>query len=584
MKFRHLHAAPKIHNFSIRKLAYALMQSRSRTAWGLDIGGRALKAVKITQISGRLLVDDMDVIEYSALQHDANFLPSSSIKEAIQTFLTKHHIGKTDKVLMSIPGQFVLSRFTSIPPVGKKQLKDIVSYEAKQQIPFDLKDIVWDYQQLTERVPGVESIEIGLFASKRATLDQLLTNISPLGSRLTAIQASPLAISNFISFDQQIDGLTIIINLETENTDLIIVDGRYFWLRSIPISTVDADLVKGIQRSMEYYKSLTKEAVNFKTLLLMGNRFKDPLNVKFITDNFTYEVKVLKTLNNLELSSTVNPAYFNENLLHLGVALGLALQGIGLGRIKINLLPQELIKAAEISKKKPYAIATLGCLALALIVQYCGLHIRITHLHNSNDSHQKVLQNIKEFERRYKNAETLAQTNKSALDLVSSIDSSRFIWMEVLNKLLSLIPSDVSITSIQSSWIDADTMKTEGMAKQTSPGSSQAKKTPTSAKPGTSKKLLLMGIKGESKDPSMRFIEECILKPIQTLTLFDQKIPAFRNAEIVPGSSRQVGHKDGWGGYISFEIRWIVKSQDEIQSEENSLSLINGTSTSLKKS
>jgi len=584
MKFRHLHITPKIHSFSIQKLAYALMQSRTKTAWGLDIGGRALKAVKITQTSGRLLVEDMDIVEYPALQHDANFLPSPSIKEAIQTFLAKHRIAKTDNVLMSIPGQFVLSRFTTIPPVDKKQLKDIVSYEAKQQIPFDLKDIVWDYQQLTERVPGVESIEIGLFASKRATLDQLLTNISPLESRLTAIQASPLAISNFISFDQQIDGLTIIINLETENTDLIIVDDRYFWLRSIPISLVDADLVKEIQRSMEYYKSLTKEAVKFKTLLLMGNKFKDPLNVKFITDNFAYEVKILKTLNNLELSGNINPAYFNENLLHSGVALGLALQGIGLGRIKINLLPQELIRATEISKKKPYAIATLGCLVLSLVIQYGGLHIRIMHLYDSNNHHQKVLQNIKDLERKYKNAETIAQTNKSALDLVSSIDSSRFIWMEVLDKLLSLIPNNVSITSIQSSWIDADTMKTEGTTKQTPPGSSQAKKTTTPAKPGTSKKLLLMGIKGESKDPSMRFIEERILKPIQNITLFDQKVPAFKDAEIVPGSSRQLDHKDGWGDYISFEIRWIVKSKDEIQFEENLLSLTNGTSTPLKKS
>ena len=93
-----------------------------------------------------------------------------------------------------------------------------------------------------------------------------------------------------------------------------------------------------------------------------------------------------------------------------------------------------------------------------------------------------------------------------------------------------------------------------------------------------------MGIKGESKEPSMRFIEERILKPIQNLTVFDQKVPAFKNVEIVPGSSRQVDHKNGGESYISFEIRWIVKSRDEIQFEETSLSLANGTSTPLKKS
>ena len=583
IKLRQLRIASKIRGFDTQKLSQALKQYRAKTAWGLDIGGQALKAVKITQTSGGLLIEDMDILEYPALKPDVNFLQSTYIKEAIQAFLAKHHITKTDNVLVSIPGQFVLSRFTTIPPVDKKQLKDIVTYEAKQQIPFDLKDIVWDYQQLSEQVPATEGIEIGLFASKRGTLDHILSNIASLKPRLTALQVSPLAISNFIFFDRQVDGPAIIINIETENTDIVILDGLHLWLRSITLPTVDADLVKEIQRSMEYYKSLTKEEVNFKNILLMGNRFKDTSNVKFIADNFTYAVKVLKTLNNLKLSDKINPDFLNENLANLSVALGLAVQGLGLGRININLLPPEQIKAAEISRKKPYAIATIGCLAVLLVTQYCGLHIQINHLRDSNNYHQNVLQNIKELEKKYKSAETLAQTNKSALDLVSSIDSSRFLWMEALDKLLSFIPNNVAITSINSSWINADTLQTKSTEKQTSKSNFfQAKKTGEPTKLSSSKKLLLMGIKGESREPSMGFIEENILKPIQTLTLFDQKVPAFKNVEIVPGSCRQVDRKNGGEGCISFEIRWIVKSQDEIQSETQSL--IPGTLTPSVKS
>ena len=186
-----------------------------------------------------------------------------------------------------------------------------------------------------------------------------MTNIVSLKPGLTALQVSPLAISNLIFFDRQVDGPSIIINTEAENTDIVIIDGLHLWLRSITLSAVDADLVKEIQRSMEYYKSLTKEEVNFKDILLIGNKFKDTNNVKFIADNFTYTVKVLKTLNNLKLSDKINPDFLSENLVNMGVALGLALQGLGAGRININLLPLEQIKAAEISRKKPYAMATL---------------------------------------------------------------------------------------------------------------------------------------------------------------------------------------------------------------------------------
>ena len=573
MKLLNLRINPKKSGLSIQKLSQAFKkyQYKAKTAWGLDIGGYALKAVKIIQKSGVFEVEDFDIIEYTGLPFNVSLLQSDCIKEAIQTFLTRHRITKNDKIVVSIPGQYVLSRFIGVPSVNKKQIKDIVNYEVKQQIPFDFKDIIWDYQQLSDLVPGTDSVDIGLFASKRATLDHILTNISPVKSLLTALQISPLAISNFVFFDHQLDGPTIIINSETENTDLMITDGLHLWIRSIPLSTIDINLVKEIHRSMEYYKSLTKETVNFKTLLLMGNRFTDPLNVKFINDNFTYNVRVLNTLNNLELSNKVNPAYFKENLLNLGVALGLALQGIKVGRVKVNLMPPELIKAAEISKKKFYAVATLSCLAISLIIQYGGLYFHTIHLDSLNDYHQKILQNIKELERKYKNAETLAQTNKYGLDQVSSIDVSRFFWMDVLDKLLFTIPDNVSITSIQTSWINADAIKTENQIKKT-------------AKPDIPKKLLLMGIKGESKEPSMSFIEEHIVKPIQNLTLFDQKVPAVKNVEIVPGSCKQIKHKDELEGYISFEIRWIVKSQDEIQSEIEALPLVPGTSTSLAKS
>ena len=146
--------------------------------------------------------------------------------------------------------------------------------------------------------------------------------------------------------------------------------------------------------------------------------------------------------------------------------------------------------------------------------------------------------------------------------------------------MLSLIPRNVAITSINSSWISADTLQAKDVEKQTTKSNFfQVKKT---TEPGRSKKLLLMGIKGESKESRMGFIEENVLKPIQKLILFDQKVPAFKNVEIVPGSCRQVERENGREGCISFEIRWIVKSQDEIQSETQSL--IPGTSTPALKS
>ena len=49
---------------------------------------------------------------------------------------------------ISVPGQSGLARFIKLPPVEAKKIPDIVKYEARQQIPFALEDVVWDYQPL----------------------------------------------------------------------------------------------------------------------------------------------------------------------------------------------------------------------------------------------------------------------------------------------------------------------------------------------------------------------------------------------------------------------------------------------------
>jgi len=524
----------------------------TKTAWGLDVSGNELKAVRITKAHGETTVDAVDIIEHSDFSAGFDIQEPQQIKNAMHDFVQKHSFGRSTELIVSIPGQLTMSRFSTIPPVSKKQLKDIVRYEAQQQIPFNLNKIIWDYHQLSGRVPLEEGIEIGFFASKRETVDSIIKNIASHEINITALQVSPLAVYNFVLYDQKIENTTIILHREAKNTNLIIIDGSHFWLRNIPLHDINANFIKEIQRSMEYYKSLSKETAQFKTLLLLGTEFQDQLKQKFIQDNFAFHVKTLDTLHNLKLSPKINTDFFYNNSMKLSVALGLALQGVGLSKIDTNLLPPELVRLAEISKIKPYAITTLGCCALFLIVQHFGLHMQMNQLGNLYEQNHITLQKIKGLERKYKNAASAAKIKKEKLEVVSSIDPSRFFWMEVFKNLLSLVPDKISISSIHSSWINPDTLNTD-----------------TKEKKNSSKKWLLMGIKGESKEPSIEFIEQNVLSPIKKLTLFDQKTPAFKNVEIVPGSCRQVYSEDYSATYIEFEIRWFVKSSEGLSNDKN---------------
>ena len=47
-----------------------------------------------------------------------------------------------------VAGQAGLVKFIKLPPVEKTRTPDIVKFEARQQIPFALEEVIWDYQQI----------------------------------------------------------------------------------------------------------------------------------------------------------------------------------------------------------------------------------------------------------------------------------------------------------------------------------------------------------------------------------------------------------------------------------------------------
>ena len=101
---------------------------------------------------------------------------------------------------ISVPGQSGLARFIKLPPVEAKKIPDIVHYEARQQIPFALEDVVWDYQQMaggSEEDGFALETEVGLFAMKREQVARALRPFNDAGIEVDIVQLTPLAIYNY---------------------------------------------------------------------------------------------------------------------------------------------------------------------------------------------------------------------------------------------------------------------------------------------------------------------------------------------------------------------------------------------------
>src|SRR5215212_8352484 len=185
-------------------------------AWGIDIGNRALKAIKLVRDGDGLRVDDFDIIEHETVLSNSGDNRDALINSALTQFVQRHQL-KGGAVAVGVSGQSSFARFIKLPPVEPKKIPEIVRFEAIQQIPFPLDDVEWSYQLFQ----GGDSpdVEVGIFAMRKELIGQHIKYFTDADLNVQAVQMNPLAVYNAMYYDQRIEGTTMIIDLGAENTD-----------------------------------------------------------------------------------------------------------------------------------------------------------------------------------------------------------------------------------------------------------------------------------------------------------------------------------------------------------------------------
>jgi len=61
-----------------------------RFAWGIDIGNRALKAVKLVRAGEGLRVDDFELIEHETVLSNAGDNREALVQSALANFIARH--------------------------------------------------------------------------------------------------------------------------------------------------------------------------------------------------------------------------------------------------------------------------------------------------------------------------------------------------------------------------------------------------------------------------------------------------------------------------------------------------------------
>ncbi len=479
--------------------------ARVKAAWGIDIGQCGLKAIRCRRHPddpAKAIADAFDYIEYPKILTQPEAEPEQLVREALKLFLSRNEIAG-DRVAVSASGQSGLARFIKLPPVETKRIPDIVRYEAKQQIPFDLEDVIWDYQRmgggLEEDEYALET-EVGLFAMKRDQVDEAVRPLREAGIDVEIVQLTPLAIYNAMVFDR-IGELQAeedydpddpppslaAISVGTETTDMVITNGFRVWQRNIPLGGshftraltkdlnltyakaehlkrnaaqaedpkaiyqamrgVFKDFLTQIQLSIGYFQSLDR-AATIDRVVAMGHSMKLPGLRRYLSQNLGYDIEEVRSFPSLEGPGVIDLPAFKDNTLCFPVAYGLAIQALGLGQLSTNLVPRELVRERIIRQKQPWAVAAVAILLLATTFNYLVLwwptaQVRIGE-HTDWESAFQKLEAVESVERgrRKEYQQKLAGYNEERRqgEAMMAHFAKRTRWLELMQAVNACLP------------------------------------------------------------------------------------------------------------------------------------------------
>jgi type IV pilus assembly protein PilM len=474
--------------------------ARSPYVWGIDIGKAALKALRCRPGDGsrRLVIDAFEYIEYPTFLSQPDADAAELVRNALAELTARHNLAG-DTVAVSVPGQLGLTKFIKLPPIEAKKIPDIVKYEARQQIPFPLDQVVWSWQRLAggmEESGFVIDAEVALFAMKSDQVEKTLAPLVESDVRVDILQLAPIALANLAMFDLLPDPAEIdpdkpppsvaLVSMGVDSTDLVVTNGLRIWQRSISIGgnsftkalikdqkltfaraeevkrnavraedpkavytamrPVFDDFALELQRSLSYFTS-TDRTAEIGSVFMLGNAAGLRGLSDFVGKQLQLPVRRFELYRHLDAEEALQKPLFRDNRLAFGTSYGLAVQAAGRAGIQTSLLPRRIVLERQIDAKKPWAAAALSGLLIAALVAFAGGFLALRTF--DEKLYAGALGEADRAKARSQTAEGslagIVDRQKQAVarqDYLLAVQSRRFQTLDMVRAVESLLPRD----------------------------------------------------------------------------------------------------------------------------------------------
>jgi type IV pilus assembly protein PilM len=404
---------------------------------------------------------------------------------------------KRGTVNYAIAAQSAFLRFVKLPLVDEEKIDRIIGFEAQQNVPFPMDEVVWDYQLVGG---SDEQVRVVIVAIKTDYLEDINAAVEECGLRVDKVGMATTGLYNAFRYNySEILGCSLLVDIGARTTNLIFVEPGNVFFRNIPIGgnsitaaiakefgepftaaelrkkrdgfvslggvyaePADSDVARvskiarntmtrlhtELMRSITYYRA-QQQGSRPERIFLCGGSAGMPYMREFFHEKLKVPIEFFNPLRNVAAAGPAPAPEIARSAYLLGEVVGLALRSVCSCPMELNLLPGSVVRKQDLERRRPFFIMAAACFILALL-GWSAYYARAAHVTRlSTQLLQKKIDIMRTSETRLdKLKKQAASLDSVATPLIAAINDRSF-WPQILEELSAHLPEgDIWITKL----------------------------------------------------------------------------------------------------------------------------------------
>lgn len=460
----------------------------------LDFGAGSLKVAEFDQNEAGALRLRQFGIKSLGLEGAQDSARERVVTKALQELLAEKGFSSKN-INACAPGFHVFSKFVKLPPVDSSKVTQIIQYEAQQNVPFPLEEVVWDYQILGTTATG--ELEVLLVAIKADIVEGLFKVAEANGLRVSLVDVSPAALCNAFRFNYgDLEGCTMLLDIGAKTSNLLFFEKGKVFSRGINIGAnsitqdfaaesklpfAEAERLKvtegfvslggayeepdnprqaaiskisrqvmtrlhiQVNQTIQFYRGQQGGSAPQRVFLAGGASIM-PYTAQFFAEKLNLAVEYFNPFRNVQIDSSVNLEELAKVAHAYGEVVGLGLRNAAQCPVELNLIPKSSLKRQQFNQKKPYFIAAVFSL-VAVVFAYGWFYSKVAGVtQTALDEISNRAMPLQDAETRLSAEEVkLDKTKKEVQQLTAWLDD-RFHWADLFTEIRRVMIETEGIT------------------------------------------------------------------------------------------------------------------------------------------